>query len=651
VLPHHSFLWEGIDGSRVFTHFPPSDTYGGQMSVRELRHGTANFKDHDRATRSLYPFGWGDGGGGPTATMLESARRLADLDGLPRLTMEGPRAFFEAAEAEIPDPAVWVGELYLELHRGTYTSQAAVKRGNRRGEFALRDAELWSTLAAGTPPVRDDLERAWKTLLLHQFHDIIPGSGIHWVYRDAAEGHAEVARTAEAVTCEALASITAGVDTASHTHPVVVFNSLSHPRDELVELDLPAGFDARAGTPVVVGPDGRRAPTQPAGRARVLVQASAPPCGWAVHDLVTDGAAVTGPDPDLTAGARCLENGCLRVELDAAGLLTSVYDKHARREVLSGPGNLLQLHPDYPNFYDAWDVDRFYLDRVDDIVTLESSEIVEDGPLRVALRLVRAFGESRIVQTVSLAVGSPYVEFASQVEWHETNRFLKVAFPLAVHSPRATYEIQYGHVERPTHANTSWDVARFEVCAHKWADLSESGYGVALLNDCKYGYDVRGNVMRLSLLRAPTWPDPVADRGMHHFTYRLLPHAGDLRDAGVIDAGYDLNVALRTVATTPHAGPLPDVRSLVTVDRANVVVEVVKRPDDAGTGDDAVVLRMYEAWGRRGPVTVTTPWPLRRVARADLLEREEERLAVDGSTVTLEVTPFEIVTLVLQVRE
>jgi alpha-mannosidase len=654
VLPHHSFLWEGIDGSRVFTHFPPSDTYGGQMNVRELRFGVQNFKDHDRATRSLYLFGWGDGGGGPTATMLESARRLADLDGLPRLTMEGPRAFFEAAEADIRDPAVWVGELYLELHRGTYTSQAAVKRGNRRGEVALRDAELWSTLAPDPRPVRAELDRAWRTLLLHQFHDIIPGSGIHWVYRDSADAHAEVARAAEEVTCDAVSSITAAVDTNGREHPVVVFNSLSHARDEMVELDLPPALTTGAGAVAVVAPDGRRTPTQPLGSGRVLAHLSAPPCGWAVHDLVGGGPGTEAnerPDRQLAVDLRRLENARLRVELDDAGLLTSIVDKVTGREVLAGPGNLLQLHPDYPNFYDAWDVDRFYLEQVDDLVALDAVEVVEDGPLRVALRLARTFGKSRIVQTMSLAAHSPFIEFATEVQWHETNRFLKVAFPLAVRSPRATYEIQYGHVERPTHANTSWDVARFEVCAHKWADLSEHGYGVALLNDCKYGYDVRGNVMRLSLLRAPTWPDPVADRGMHRFIYRLLPHEGDLRGAGVVDAGYDLNVGLRTVATTPHAGVLPAARSLVGVDAPNVVVEVVKRPDDSAGSDRTVVVRVYEAWGRRGPVTLSAPGALRRASRTDLLERVEADLPVEGATVRFEVTPFEIVTLALEVRE
>ena len=283
-------------------------------------------------------------------------------------------------------------------------------------------------------------------------------------------------------------------------------------------------------------------------------------------------------------------------------------------------GNRFQLHPDYPNFYDAWDIDRFALDQSVDLDEVESIELVEPGPLRAGIRVTRRFGDSRLTQVIRLDAGSRFVEFDTEVEWHETNRLLKVAFPVDVRSLRATYEIQYGHVERPTHANTSWDVARFEVCAHKWADLSEPGYGVALLNDCKYGYDISGNVIRLSLLRAPTWPDPVADRGHHRFTYRLLPHAGDLRDAGVIDAGYDLNVPIRT--RRHLAAPRRPRDQPARCSRSTPPTWSSKRSSGPMTSPGALVVRLYEAWGRRGPVTVRAPWTLGRAALTDLLERE-----------------------------
>jgi alpha-mannosidase len=638
VLPHHSFLWEGIDGSRVFTHFPPADTYNGNVSVRELRFVVENFKDHDRTTRSLYLFGWGDGGGGPTAEMLESARRLADIDGVPRLTMEGARQFFTEAEADLHDPAVWVGELYLEYHRGTYTSQAATKRGNRRAEFDLRDVELWSSLAPGDRYPGGELEALWKLLLLHQFHDIIPGSGIHWVYEDTARDHARISTEAARLVDDALHRHVDVIDTTGRHHPVVVFNSLSHERQELITLDAPPQVTA------VMDRSGVARPVQRDEAGRALFEVTVPACGYQVYDLVTADPSLSAT---VTGDARSLENDHLRIEVDDQGLLSSVFDKSTGRQVLAPgtTGNRMQLHPDYPNFYDAWDIDRFAFDQVVDLDEVESVDLVERGPLRAGIRVVRRFGDSRVTQVMRLAAGSRCLDFDTEVDWHETNRLLKVAFPVDVRSHRATYEIQYGHVERPTHANTSWDVARFEVCAHKWADLSEPGYGVAVLNDCKYGYDISGNVIRLSLLRAPTWPDPLADRGLHRFRYRLLPHAGDLRPAGVIDAGYDLNVPLRAVTTSPHAGMLGSSGSMLSVDAANVVVEVVKRGDEDAR---ALIVRLYEAWGQRGPVTVRTPGTIRRATVTDLLERELGPTAVDGATVTLDMAPFQIATLKLE---
>ena len=641
TLPHHSFLWEGIDGSRVFTHFPPADTYSGRVGVRELRFGVENFKDHDRATRSLYLFGYGDGGGGPTAEMLESARRLADLDGVPRLTMEGPRQFFTAAEAEIRDPAVWVGELYLESHRGTYTSQAATKRANRRAEFALRDAELWTALAPGAPYPGARFDDLWKLLLLHQFHDIIPGSGIHWVYEDTARDHARILSEAETHIASAIALHVDALDTTGKAFPVVVFNSLSHPRRELVSCPVSSAVSA------AIDESGGAGPVQYDAEGLAVFEATVPACGYRVYDLVVaEHVAPAGVEAD----SRSLENVHLRVELDDQGLLSSVFDKSARRQVLAPGtlGNRFQLHPDYPNFFDAWDIDRFAFDQVVDLDDVESVDLVERGPLRAAIRVVRLFGDSRVTQVISLGAGSRFVDFDTEVEWHETNRLLKVAFPVDVRSLRATYEIQYGHVERPTHANTSWDVARFEVCAQKWADLSEPGYGVSLLNDCKYGYDISGNVIRLSLLRAPTWPDPVADRGHHRFRYRLLPHAGDFRQAGTVDAGYDLNVPLRVVATSSHEGVPGAGGSLLTVDEPHVVVEVVKRSDDDA---DALVVRLYEAWGQRGQVTLRAPWDIRRATLTDLLERDLAETPAQGRSVTLPVAPFQITTIKLEPAE
>ncbi len=342
-----------------------------------------------------------------------------------------------------------------------------------------------------------------------------------------------------------------------------------------------------------------------------------------------------------------LENEHLRVAWDDDGLLMSVFDKDNAREVLApgARGNLFQLHDDNPADFDAWNVDVEYLAHHVDLVGCSSITIVERGPQRGAVRFERTFGDSSISQTMRLASGSRRLEFVTDVDWHERHKFLKVAFPVDVHTNRATYEIQFGHLERPTHANTSWDVARFEVCAHRWADLGEPGYGVALLNDCKYGHDIRGNVMRLSLLRAPAWPDPETDQGTHRFSYALFPHAGDLRDAGRDRRGRGVQPAARRAAglAAPGAAAAPASTSVVRADRPNVTIEAVKQADDG----DAVVVRLTEAFGARGPVRLTTAFPLASAMRVDVLERERGPVACSGDTVELDLRPFELVTLKL----
>ncbi|MEU8685363.1 glycoside hydrolase family 38 C-terminal domain-containing protein [Streptomyces sp. NPDC048611] len=634
-MPHHTFWWEGIDGTRIFTHFPPVDTYNSQLHGRELAHAERNFADKGRATRSLVPFGWGDGGGGPTREMLERARRLRSLEGSPRVGVEPPARFFEAAHEEYGAAApVWSGELYLQFHRGTYTSQAKTKQGNRRCEHLLREAELWAATAA----VRaggdayaypyDALDRLWKTVLLHQFHDILPGSSIAWVHREARATYAAVEAELTGIIETALAA-PAGPGGAAPGVPTV-FNASPYPRDEIVEL--PAGT---AGT----GPDG--------------------PSAVAVHVPALGSAAVRPPGPDSPTpppppvradtgsdGTLTLDNGLLRVELDTDGLLTSVRDLHAGREVLApgSRGNLLQLHPDHPTRYDAWDLDRHYRHRHTDLTDAESVELTAAGPLSATVRVTRAFGASRLTQELTLRAGSRRLDITTDIDWHESEKVLKAAFPLDVHAERSTSEVQFGHVHRPTHTNTSWDAARFEICAHRWLRVAEPGYGIALLNDSTYGHDVTrtphpeglGTTVRLTLLRAPHSPDPETDQGAHRFTYALLPGAG-VGDA--VAGGLALNLPLRAAA-------VPPVPPLVRVDHPAVTVESVKLAEDR-SGD--VVVRLYESRGGRATGTLSPGFPVAHATVTDLLERplhEEE----EGPTsdVTVELRPFQILTLRLR---
>ncbi|GAB2608172.1 glycoside hydrolase family 38 C-terminal domain-containing protein [Streptomyces capparidis] len=591
-FPHHTFWWEGLDGTRVFTHFPPVDTYNGEFSGREMAHLVRNFREKGAARRSLVPFGFGDGGGGPTREMLARAERLADLEGSARVEIERPAAFFAKAEAEYPDAPVWVGELYLELHRGTYTSQARMKQGNRRSEHLLREAELWAATAAvrcGFPYPYRELDRIWKTVLLHQFHDILPGSSIAWVHREARAAYERIERELTGIVAAAQRAL------AGPGPGTVVFNAAPHAR---------SGVPAGGASPLAV------------------------PGAFSV-------SAVERPE-----GGWLLHNGVLQVAVDARGLVTSVYDVTGERETLA-PGqaaNLLQLHPDLPNHWDAWDVDAFYRNTVRDLADADEVALLGgDDPQSAGVRVVRSFGSSRVEQTVELRAGSGAVEFTTKVDWHEREKFLKAAFPLDIRADRSAAETQFGHVHRPTHTNTSWEAAKFEICAHRFLHLAEPGWGAALVNDSTYGHDVTRAVrddggttttVRLSLLRAPRFPDPDTDQGEHVFRYALVPGAG-IADA--VREGYRINLPERRVPGAAAVVPL------LAVDNEAVVLESVKLADD-GSGD--VVARLYEAHGGRARAVLTPGFPVGSVTVTDLLERPLGPGALEVS-----LRPFEIRTL------
>ena len=514
------------------------------------------------------PFGWGDGGGGPTREMLAAARRARSLEGLPTVEIASPAEFFAAAEAEYASPPEWSGELYLEFHRGTYTSQARTKRGNRRSERLLREAELWATAASvlrGEAYPYEVLERCWHTVLLQQFHDILPGSSIAWVYHDAERGYAEVEQALEAVIESACRAVAGSGST---------------------RLTVNAGPYAAAGVP-----------------------------GLGVGAR----AVATGATVEDSADGTVLANDQVRVVVDGRGLLTSVLDLRADREVLpaGSVGNLLQLHRDTPTQWDAWDLDDHYRRSVVDLTEVEGLEVVEKGPERVAVRVRRRFGDSAVEQVISLAGGSGPSRSRPTVDWHERQRLLKLAFPLDLHADRAASEVQFGHVYRSIHTNTSWDSARFETCAHRWVHVGEPGYGVAVANDATYGHDITrssrtgrvATTVRLSLLRAPLYPDPQADQGEHTMRCSLVVGAGV---ADAVREGYRLNVPVREIEGAAAVEPL------LTVDHPAIVVEAVKLAEDR-SGD--VVVRLYEAHGGRARGTLRTAFAVGAAAETDLLER------------------------------
>jgi alpha-mannosidase len=641
-FPHHTFWWEGIDGTRVYTHFPPAETYNGSFHADELLRAVHTYRDHGRGNRSLYPFGHGDGGGGPTREMLELARRYADLEGAPKVVIEPPSTFFEQAHAEDPDAPVWRGELYFEMHRGTYTTQARTKWGNRRGELLLREAELWSVLAQrehGEPYPAEELDGWWKVLLLHQFHDIIPGSSIAWVHQDTEADHARLHDAAEAIVAGALGRLADHAGEGS----VVLANAATHDRHEVVTV--PGALAPAGETDLVATQGGAARPAQRLASGDLAFQAEVPGLGLA---SVTLGP---GEAPQDGAGAvrvdeRSLANDLLSVQLDDRGLVTSLHHHQSGRDALSAPGNLLQLHPDHPTSYDAWDLDAHHRHVATDLIDVEAIEVVEPGPVVGSIRLSRRFGSSRIVQTLTVTAGSPELVVDTEVDWHEDEKVLKVAFPLDVRADDATYEVQFGHVRRPMHTNTSWDDARFEVCGHTWADVSEHGFGVALLNDSKYGHDARDGVLRLTLLRAPRYPDPQADRGQHRFRYALRPHAGSFQDDGVPEAGHALNLPIRAVPGSGNGGGGALPAPVVSVDHPGVVVEAVKLAED-GSGD--LVVRCYESFGGRATATIGLGVDVGHAALTDLLEDDldppEPLTADDDGHVRVTFGPFQIRTI------
>ncbi|RFA07797.1 alpha-mannosidase [Subtercola boreus] len=627
VMPHHTFHWEGIDGTQIFTHFPPVDLYNSDLSGEDLARAERQYAEKGRGTMSLVPFGYGDGGGGPTREMLAAASRAEDLEGSPTVELSSPRRFFEAAEAEYPQPPVWSGELYLEFHRGTYTSQARTKRGNRRSEHLLREAELWAstaTVRVGTPYPVDALQQCWHTVLLQQFHDVLPGTSIAWVHQEAERNYARVARVLEQIIRSSIEAL-AGSGTA--------------------ELTVNASPFAIDGVPALGGS------MLPAPVGTVDARASAD--GW------------------------LLDNGVVRVGVDANGLIRSLFDLRIGRELVPAgtAANLLQLHRDTPNKWDAWDIDDHYRHNTVDLTEVDSVELVAagsgpdsgPGPGSASLRIARSFGSSTIVQTLTLRPGAATLDIENVIDWHERQKLLKLAFPLDLHADRAASEIQFGHIFRSTHANTSWDAARFETSAHRWVHVGERDYGVVIANDSTYGHDIgrtrppasstppaspgspaqpgsraSATTVRLSLLRAPTFPDPAADQGLHTLNVSVGLGANIL-DA--VEAGYRRNLPLRTFEGVGSRMIEP----LLTVDNPAIVVEAVKLARD-GSGD--VVVRLYESTGSRSRATVTAGFATSGIHETDLLERPVPPVAlvtpataVGVTDVRLELRPFQLLTL------
>jgi alpha-mannosidase len=643
-FPHHTFWWQGIDGSRVWTHFSPADTYCCDCTPKQMLFAVKNYEDHARCDQSLYLFGFGDGGGGPTEKHIEFLRRARMAPNLPEVA-SGRKAldFYRDAKARSRDLMTWSGELYLEYHRGTYTSQAANKRDNRYCEFLLRDAEWLSCFRDDFPRAypAEELERLWKIVLLNQFHDIIPGSSVREVYEDSARDYAEVKEAGEQIVASCLENIGTKFDTSDFQRPIALYQGATGgdgiARIPWTEEEAPASL--------LVGEESL--PVQKTtvyGEPHIVFPAPAAAMGAVAIGDLSDAAPHT--KYRLKASNRKLENGSIGVRFDAHGNIVSIESLEDGSEFIA-PGklaNLFQIFEDKPLFWSAWDVDPFALETGKDLVRSESFEIVERGPVRVAAQLVKRFGDSEIRQRISLGP-SQAIYFETEIDWRETDKMLKVAFPINVNAQRATYEIQFGNVERPTHYNTSWDAARFEVCAQKWVDLSEGDHGVALLNDGKYGHDIHGNLVRMTLLRAPKAPDPLCDMGLHRFTYVLVPHFGPYNYAGIVQAAYALNAPMRWARLPSGPGQTGSLPPLVSCEDRNLVVESVKKAED----DDAIIVRLYECHNSRGTAELICARQPKSACLCNLDEVPGEDLEVSDGMVRFAYRPFEIITIRLEV--
>ena len=631
-FPYDTFWWQGIDGTRVLAHF---NEMQGEIDPAKLTRLWNAVPHKDVQDRRLVGFGWGDGGGGPTAEMIEMARLCADLEGCPKAEYRSVSESMRGMARDLTALPTWVGELYLELHRGTLTSIAAIKRLNRRCEFALRDAEFAWTLAAlrGAAYPRADFLDRWKTLLVNQFHDILPGSSIAAVNDQAIAELGDLEDRVSEMEGDAHALLAGNLGTEDGAPALSLLNSLGWERTGEMTFVRMEGFAL---------PVGER--TQPYedvdGVPHLAVSGPAIPPMGAVP--VAFGPVETRGESPFRVADDLVETPFARLVFDSSGRIVSFWDKAEGRELVreSGAFNALEIGEDVPALWDNWDVDRDQAEKLDPLPRPVRREVVADGPLQLRIRSEIAFGVGSVLkQDVVLHATTPRVDFDTVVDWHEKYQFLKVAFDLDVLADVARHEIQFGHVARGTHDNTSWDRAQFDVCAHKWTDVSEEGYGVAFLNDGKYACTVKEGTYRLSLVKSGRHPDPRGDEGRHRFAYAVLPHAGGFSVESVVRPAYEFNVAPTVVE-----GRAPLALSLLSVDAPNVIVEAVKWAED----QEAFVVRLYEAGRAAARTTLRFGVPVLSVAETNLLEEETVPVLREDGAVRLRFRPFEIKTLIVR---
>ncbi|MGH4052531.1 MAG: alpha-mannosidase [Clostridium sp.] len=656
-MPYDTFKWRGIDGSEVLTHFVSTSdyekeqralgwtTYNGDINPKQVMGCWQRYQQKEINNEVLNCFGYGDGGGGATKGMLENAKRLEKgIPGSPKVKIGKALDFFQSVDARVKgnkNLPSWVGELYLEYHRGTYTSMARNKKYNRKTEFLNTDVELFSTIdmvVNESSYPQEALNKCWETTLLNQFHDIIPGSSIKEVYEDSKNDYERINALGNEMLSGAVNSISRNIKIESTS--AVVFNQLSFERSDVVILELPYLWKAAQ-----VFDGEREIPSQIIEENKIIFfGANIPSKGYKTFTLQQKEKHY---ETNINTGVLSFSNKYFDVKFDESGNITSIFDVLNKRQVLkpNERANILQAFEDKPHNFDAWDINIYYQEKMWEINEVESIELTERGPVRACIRVKKRFLDSVIIQNIYIYNDIPKIDFSTWIDWKEKQILVKAAFPVDVHSDKATYEIQYGNVERPTHWNTSWDYARFEVCAHKWADLSEGDYGVSLLNDCKYGHDIKDSVMRLTLLKSAAEPNIDADREVHEFTYSLYPHSGEWKDSSVVKMAYELNCPMYANVQEAHEGNLPHKLSFINIDKDNVIIEVVKKAEESAH----IIVRMYELYNKRTTVICNLLKDFISVEECDLLEKSIEPIDIQCNSFTFEIKPYEIKTFKIKI--
>lgn len=638
TMPHDLFKWRGMDGSEVMTYFITTpevgdglhgrfSTYNGLITPHSTLGSWTKFRDKQLSHETLLSYGYGDGGGGVNREMLKMRRAIEQVPGMPNVKPDRAGSFFKRMHDNIENTDqyvhTWDGELYLEYHRGTYTSQAYNKMMNRRLEFALAECEWLSEMAklAGGEYDQETLVRSWQTVLRHQFHDIIPGSSINEVYEDSHVEYGQTADDLRAVAKKALDTLTKPEQDA-----YTLWHFGSFARKDVVFIE-----ETREGT--FADNDGKTLKAQKAENG-YWVEVEMPALAAATIRFTESAAPAEAKAFCVDMAAGTIETPWYKAAWDENGHITRLFDIANRREVIPAgeKANVLEIYEDKPVAHDNWDIDLFYLFKHEEAKLTKAPELVECGALRTVIRFTYGYRHSSFVQDVIFYANSRRIDFKTWADWHEKHRVMKAAFPVSIRSTKATYEIQYGHVERPTHFNTSWDYARFEVVAQRWADLSEEGYGVSLLNDCKYGHNIKDNVMHITLLKSGKYPGTECDMGEHNFTYALLPHAGSVAAGDTIEEAVKLNLPVRTLK-----GAAARMAPAFTANSRSVAIDAVKKCED----DDCLVVRIHECRGAHAEVELVPGFAIKAYAPCNLLEEQQDDW-VEGDAIKATLTPFQI---------